>query len=84
MILIRNELDYVEFIAIAYECGVELPMCVDHFEVIDDAEQEWLDEEKEENVDNIQEEVIDDAEKVDLVETRHGDGDGIPHFFQKG
>ncbi|CAI9300974.1 unnamed protein product [Lactuca saligna] len=29
--LIRNENNYDEFIAIAYECGVILPIYVDHF-----------------------------------------------------
>ncbi|CAI9286867.1 unnamed protein product [Lactuca saligna] len=45
--------------SIAYECGVILPVYVDHFG--NSNMQEWLDEHKEEIVDNIEEEVIDGA-----------------------
>nr|KAJ0197545.1 hypothetical protein LSAT_V11C700349170 [Lactuca sativa] len=57
--LISNELDYADFIAIVYEYGVILPMYVDHFGNTN--MQEWLEEHKEEVVDNIVEEVLDGA-----------------------
>ncbi|CAI9297968.1 unnamed protein product [Lactuca saligna] len=72
--LISNELDYADFIAITYECGVILPMYVDHFGNTN--MQEWLEEHKEEVVDNIVEEVLDGAGLVKEIETGHLDDKG--------
>ncbi|XP_023768936.1 uncharacterized protein LOC111917486 [Lactuca sativa] len=71
--LISNEMDYADFIAIAYECGVILPMYVDHFG--NSNMQEWLDEHKEEVVDNIVEQVIDGARLIKDIEIGHLDED---------
>ncbi|CAI9298960.1 unnamed protein product [Lactuca saligna] len=50
----RNDPDYFDFIAIAYECGVILHMYVDHFG--NSNMQEWLDEHKDKDVGYIEEE----------------------------
>ncbi|CAI9298902.1 unnamed protein product [Lactuca saligna] len=63
--LICNDPDYYDFIEIAYECGVILPMYVDHFG--DSNIQEWLDEHKDEFVGNVEEEVLDGAGLVKEV-----------------
>ncbi|CAI9281609.1 unnamed protein product [Lactuca saligna] len=63
--LICNDPDYYDFIEIAYECGVILPMYVDHFG--DSNIHEWLDEHKDEFVGNVEEEVLDGAGLVKEV-----------------
>nr|KAJ0227980.1 hypothetical protein LSAT_V11C100000880 [Lactuca sativa] len=81
--LIRNELEYADFIAIAYECGAKVPMYVDHFGNTN--MQEWLDEEREKIVDNIQEEVVDDIQvDAETSEIRHRHENINPRFFKKG
>ena len=67
MKLITKELDYADFIAITYECGVELPLYVNHFGTAN--MQKWLDEEREELLDNIQEEIVNDGETDDTGHT---------------
>ncbi|CAI9278264.1 unnamed protein product [Lactuca saligna] len=69
--LICNDLDYYDFIIIAYECGVILPMYVDHFG--NSNIQEWLDEHKDEFVGNVKEEVLDGAGQVKEVAPGHRD-----------
>ncbi|CAI9301492.1 unnamed protein product [Lactuca saligna] len=75
--LISNEMDYVDFIAIAYVCGVILPMYVNHFD--NSNMQEWLDEHIEEVFDNIGEEVIDGAGIIKEFQPGHLDVDEDDH-----
>ncbi|CAI9282897.1 unnamed protein product [Lactuca saligna] len=76
--LISNKLDYAYFMAIAYECGVILPMYIDHFG--NSNMQEWLDEHKEEVVDNIVEEVLDGAILVKEIASGHLDDEDENEF----
>ncbi|CAI9298834.1 unnamed protein product [Lactuca saligna] len=69
--LICNDPDYYDFIAIAYECGVILPMYVDHFG--NSNIHEWLDEHKDKFFGNVQEEVLDGAGLVKEVAIGHRD-----------
>ena len=71
LILICNDPDYYDFIAIAYECGVILPMYVDHFG--NSNIQEWLDEHKDEFVGHVEEEVLDGVGVVKEVAPGHRD-----------
>ncbi|CAI9270917.1 unnamed protein product [Lactuca saligna] len=78
--LILNEFDYVDFIAIAYECGAILPMYVDHFG--NTSMHEWLEEHKEEVVDSIVEEVLDGLGIVKEIKTNE-DNHNRPYFIKK-
>ncbi|CAI9284502.1 unnamed protein product [Lactuca saligna] len=69
--LICNDPDYYDFIAIAYECCVILPMYVNHFR--NSNIQEWLDEHKDNFVGNVEEEVLDGAGLVKEVAPGHRD-----------
>ena len=76
-----NELEYAEFIVIAYECGAEIPIYVDHFG--NSNMYEWSNAEREEVVDN-QEEVVDDIQvDVEIGEIGHRVENINPHFFEK-
>ncbi|CAH1435371.1 unnamed protein product [Lactuca virosa] len=68
--LISNELDYADFIAIAYECGVILPMYIDHFGHLDD---------EDENEDEDEDDHGDDDVDADADEDNHSS----PHVFKK-
>ncbi|CAI9289407.1 unnamed protein product [Lactuca saligna] len=79
--LIQIELDYDDFIAIVYECGCEIPMYVNHFHNTNI--HEWLDEESDEVLDNIQEEVFDDKHvDVEIGVTWRGDDNSNSFFFK--